>query len=100
MLITNFKSILQELMETNLSHVIRSPQPLTMDHVRCFMWQLLSGLHYLHAANVIHRDIKPANILVNANCALKICDFGLATCSKTLGDDKQSHPLTEYVVTR
>jgi len=32
----------------------------------------------LHSANIIHRDIKPANILVDENCNIKICDFGLA----------------------
>lgn len=32
----------------------------------------------LTAANVYHRDLKPKNILANANCKLKICDFGLA----------------------
>uniref|UniRef100_J3N0Z4 [RNA-polymerase]-subunit kinase n=2 Tax=Oryza brachyantha TaxID=4533 RepID=J3N0Z4_ORYBR len=26
-----------------------------------------------------HRDIKPGNILVGPGCALKICDFGMAT---------------------
>jgi serine/threonine protein kinase len=33
---------------------------------------------YVIAANVYHRDLKPKNILANANCKLKICDFGLA----------------------
>jgi serine/threonine protein kinase len=32
----------------------------------------------MDAANVYHRDLKPKNILANANCKLKICDFGLA----------------------
>jgi len=27
---------------------------------------------------VLHRDLKPGNLLVNADCELKICDFGLA----------------------
>jgi serine/threonine protein kinase len=27
---------------------------------------------------VYHRDLKPKNILANANCKLKVCDFGLA----------------------
>lgn len=40
--------------------------------------QVLCGLKYIHSANVIHRDLKPSNLLVNAACALKICDFGLA----------------------
>ena len=38
----------------------------------------ISDLSYLAAANVYHRDLKPKNILANANCKLKICDFGLA----------------------
>lgn len=40
--------------------------------------QLLRGLKYIHSANVLHRDLKPSNLLLNANCDLKICDFGLA----------------------
>lgn len=35
-------------------------------------------MKFLSAANVYHRDLKPKNILANANCKLKICDFGLA----------------------
>jgi len=40
--------------------------------------QILRGLKYTHAANVLHRDLKPSNLLLNASCDLKICDFGLA----------------------
>jgi mitogen-activated protein kinase 1/3 len=39
--------------------------------------------------------LKPGNLLVNANCDLKICDFGLARTSR--GDEQF---MTEYVVTR
>lgn len=57
--------------------------------------QLLRGLKYLHSANILHRDLKPGNLLVNANCDLKICDFGLARTSTGKGQF-----MTEYVVTR
>jgi mitogen-activated protein kinase 1/3 len=32
----------------------------------------------LHESNVLHRDLKPANVLVNEDCTVKLCDFGLA----------------------
>ena len=31
----------------------------------------------------MHRDIKPPNLLVNQNCDLRICDFGLARVDPT-----------------
>lgn len=83
-------------METDLDRVINSRQGLSIDHVRFFIYQLLRGLKYLHSANVLHRDLKPSNILVNSNCDLKICDFGLAR----VVEEELSGDLTEYVVTR
>ena len=50
------------------------------------------------AANVFHRDLKPKNILANADCKLKICDFGLA---RPAFDDQPSTVFwTDYVATR
>ena len=42
------------------------------------VYNLLCAVKYLHSANVLHRDLKPANVLVNEDCSVKICDFGLA----------------------
>ena len=94
--------IVGELMETDLHRIIYSKQPLSIDHVQYFVYQILRGMKYVHSANVIHRDLKPSNLLVNANCDLKICDFGLARGIYDEHDQgrDQSVTLTEYVVTR
>lgn len=70
--------IVTDLMETDLHRVIHSNQALTDDHIQYFLYQMLVALKYVHSAEVLHRDLKPSNILVNSDCDLKLCDFGLA----------------------
>jgi mitogen-activated protein kinase 1/3 len=86
--------IATELMDTDLHHIIRSNQELSEEHCQYFLYQILRGLKYIHSARVIHRDLKPSNLLLNANCDLKICDFGLARPTS------ENDIMTEYVVTR
>nr|CAD59691.1 Mitogen-activated protein kinase [Solanum lycopersicum] len=86
--------IAYELMDTDLHQIIRSNQGLSEEHCQYFLYQILRGLKYIHSANVLHRDLKPSNLLLNANCDLKICDFGLARVTS------ETDFMTEYVVTR
>jgi serine/threonine protein kinase len=91
--------IVSELMDTDLHYIIHSKQPLTDEHFKYFLYQILRGVHAIHSAHVLHRDLKPGNLLVNKNCDLKICDFGLARPVNPDVDAKDMG-LTEYVVTR
>ena len=70
--------LVYELMDTDLHQILRSSQGLSDEHSQYFLYQILRGLKYVHTAQVLHRDLKPSNLLLNANCDLKICDFGLA----------------------
>ncbi len=86
-----------ELMEADLRDILDSDQELSEEHIQYFMFQLLMGVNCMHSANVLHRDLKPENILVNADCELKLCDFGLARGMDFENDPKMS---TNYVQTR
>ncbi|KPM12025.1 serine/threonine-protein kinase NLK-like protein [Sarcoptes scabiei] len=88
--------VITELMESDLHKIIVSSQPLTPDHIKVFLYQMLRGLKYLHSAKILHRDIKPGNLLVNSNCLLKICDFGLARVE----ENDRSRRMTQEVVTQ
>nr|DAD35676.1 TPA_asm: hypothetical protein HUJ06_006316 [Nelumbo nucifera] len=87
-----------ELMESDLHQVIKANDDLTPEHYQFFLYQLLRALKYIHTANVFHRDLKPKNILANADCKLKICDFGLARVS--FNDSPSAIFWTDYVATR
>ncbi|KIK09036.1 hypothetical protein K443DRAFT_500378 [Laccaria amethystina LaAM-08-1] len=91
--------IFMEPMEADLHQIIKSGQHLTNEHVQYFLYQILRGMKYVHSASVIHRDLKPGNLLVNADCELKICDFGLSRGFDARPDEYASQ-LTEYVATR
>ncbi|CAL0315877.1 unnamed protein product [Lupinus luteus] len=87
-----------ELMESDLHQVIKANDDLTKEHYQFFLYQLLRALKYIHTGNVYHRDLKPKNILANANCKLKICDFGLARVA--FSDTPTTVFWTDYVATR
>jgi len=53
----------------------------------------------MHTGEMLHRDMKPSNLLLNSDCHVKICDFGLARSVNELEDGK-SQVLTDYVATR
>jgi serine/threonine protein kinase len=46
--------------------------------VRRIACEVLEALAYLHAQDVLHRDVSPRNVLVAADGAVKLADFGVA----------------------
>ncbi|NWV29767.1 MK15 kinase, partial [Origma solitaria] len=89
-----------ESMDTDLHAVIKKGNLLKDIHKCYILYQLLKATKFIHSGNVIHRDQKPSNILLDAQCCVKLCDFGLARSLCQQSEDQASPALTEYVATR
>uniref|UniRef100_A0A8C2VI68 Mitogen-activated protein kinase 15 n=1 Tax=Chinchilla lanigera TaxID=34839 RepID=A0A8C2VI68_CHILA len=89
-----------ESMDTDLNAIIQKGNLLEDTHKRYIFYQLLQATKFIHSENVIHRDQKPANVLLDANCSVKLCDFGLARSLSNLPEGPKGQALTEYVATR
>lgn len=89
-----------EYMDTDLHQLIRA-NILEDVHKQYIMYQIFKALKYLHSGELLHRDLKPSNCLLNSECHLKLCDFGLARSIAVDGAQVQSNLiLTDYVATR
>lgn len=88
-----------DYVESDLHAVIRA-NILEEIHKQYIIYQLLKSLKYMHSGQMLHRDIKPSNILLNSDCQVKVCDFGLARSVIQQHDNTQNPVLTDYVATR
>lgn len=86
-----------EFMEINLHAVIRA-NILEEVHKKYILYQTIRALYYMHSGDLLHRDMKPSNVLLNSDCHVKLCDFGLARSVADIADEKMV--LTDYVATR
>ncbi|KAG8499617.1 hypothetical protein CXB51_006251 [Gossypium anomalum] len=114
--------IAYELTDTDLHQIIWSTQPLVDDHYQahtniyissirdaitifcnsifvksiCLIFVMLSLPYIIHLRqfDMLDRSIKPSKLLLDANCDLKICDFGLASIASEMDF------MIEYVATK
>ncbi|MCB9690511.1 MAG: serine/threonine protein kinase [Alphaproteobacteria bacterium] len=61
-----------------LSQVMRRLGSLPARTALRYAFEALSGLEHAHRAGVVHRDVKPHNILLTADDAVRLTDFGIA----------------------
>ena len=61
-----------------LRSLIETTGPIPEARAKAILIQVLQGLAYAHARDVVHRDIKPANIIIDSEDNVKILDFGIA----------------------
>ena len=65
---SDFKKLLNSVPNTEITEM----------HIITLLYNQLCAINFLHTLNIVHRDLKPANFLLNENCSVMICDFGLA----------------------
>lgn len=79
----HFVYIILELMEGTLEDLLKDPtENIYQANLSTTLCQdVVRGLRFFHARDVLHRDIKPANILYKKSprLCLKIADFGLSS---------------------
>ncbi|PIA30173.1 hypothetical protein AQUCO_05700105v1 [Aquilegia coerulea] len=64
---------------------------LKEDEARKYFQQLINAVDYCHSRGVCHRDLKPENLLLDANGALKVSDFGLSALPQQVREDGLLH---------
>ncbi|XP_074545700.1 serine/threonine-protein kinase MAK-like [Halichoeres trimaculatus] len=85
-----------EYMKENLYQLMteREDKMFTENEIRNILFQVLSGLAFVHKHGYFHRDMKPENLLCMGPELVKIADFGLAR------EIRSQPPYTVYVSTR
>ncbi|CAN0898745.1 Serine/threonine-protein kinase GRIK2 [Linum grandiflorum] len=61
---------------------------------RKYLRDIVSGLMYLHAHNIVHGDIKPDNLLVTSTGVVKIGDFSVSQVFEDENDELRRSPGT------
>ncbi|XP_036254846.1 mitogen-activated protein kinase kinase kinase 14 [Molothrus aeneus] len=71
-------TIFMKLMEGgSLGQLIKQSGCLPEDRALSYLGQVLEGLEYLHAQNILHGDVKAENVLLSADGSRALlCDFG------------------------
>ena len=80
--------VMQFMDEGSCFHLMKTAymEGFEEEAIRSILKETLKALQYLHHHGHIHRDVKAGNILLGSSGAVKLADFGVATCLFDAGD--------------
>jgi serine/threonine-protein kinase len=88
--------ISMELVEgTNLKEVLKRRGALPPEEACDVAAQVAEGLEAIHRVGIVHRDLKTLNVMIDAQGAAKVMDFGIA---KKVAGEGTPAPSGSYVV--
>lgn len=67
--------IIREMSESTLQSLLQSKKKLSLSEIKGFVFQILSGISYLHDNELIHGNIKPENVLLFENNLVRLNDY-------------------------
>ncbi|XP_071153761.1 serine/threonine-protein kinase Nek3-like isoform X1 [Mytilus edulis] len=65
-------------LETYLEYKSQIQEQLPENKIAIWIYQIASGLHYLHERKILHRDLKTKNIFIMTDWNVRIGDLGIA----------------------
>lgn len=66
--------------------MVKSSSTFDEGHIKVILYNLTCALAFIHSTGLMHRDFKPGNILLDSECNIRLCDFGM---SRVVPDDIQ-----------
>lgn len=72
--------IMEHVLGQDLRSTVGRDRTLELNAALTLMVQLCKVVSYLHEQGIIHLDLKPENIICLNDSAIKVIDFGLASC--------------------
>jgi len=74
----NLYLVMEYLSGGSLGTVVGKGKTVSSATAKQYLMDILEGLKYLHAHDVVHRDLKPDNVLISEDGSVKIVDFGVS----------------------